>query len=724
MSYRAEIFRDRFGVPHVMGDSTADGYFGLGVAAVEDRGGRLLLHQAFLKGELTAMIGERQLPDPSLSFLDALGRWDGVDLDGWRLKVQTTPEADAWSRRAQYWRVGEAGLGSLDGRSQALVTAYVAGVNWALRRAGETAQEYLAVTELAWWAWFEHVIALTLFHQSNAFAQHVPTAGSPVAVLASDPHYWLGEGHSEAQILCEADGFQLTGWWDGHVNLGFWGGTNGSVAMGITASGIEGAIIYRERLNDANDSYFDPRAQAFTKLGVADGGAAVGTATHHGPIIYLDEEHHRAFAVHSALTADIGVNLSQQLGIWLTATVEQYVATARQSKYLRGHRVIIDRLGHIGYVSNGPLECRDDTVDWSTIVDGSEPSGEPKASDQAPLEQWPIAIIDPKGGFVSSANDPPWVATWPDEIDGRFPPHIFGPGWNELGTRGAAQRHRLASSRVVDAATAARLAFDAYVPRAHLGVAALRRAVRRLGLCDGDDAAAELDALLDAWDGMASPSSVGMTVATLLHALLPDGLPPMQARLGSQPAVEYELEVSEPSNEAARAYWPTLKQVARRMRDHYGRLRQPWGHIHVFALNGGEIPAAGGTRDLESLFQSGPAWFPQQDCFDGDGKIRCKFGSRTVRVTEARNGRLTVRSVAISGQSPVGLGWAQAHDQEQARLYSNQKLKAVPCDKEAIIANSRPEDHRDCGHPWHETVGGATHAPTIHAASVVHRPAG
>ena len=111
MSYRAEIFRDRFGVAHVIGDSTADGYFGLGVAAVEDRGRRLLLHQAFVKGELTSMVGERPLPDPSLSFLDALGRWNGVDLDGWRLKVQTTLEADAWSRRAQYWRIGEVGMG-------------------------------------------------------------------------------------------------------------------------------------------------------------------------------------------------------------------------------------------------------------------------------------------------------------------------------------------------------------------------------------------------------------------------------------------------------------------------------------------------------------------------------------------------------------------------------------------------------------------------------------
>jgi len=724
VSYWAEIFRDRFGVPHVTGDTTADGYFGLGVAAVEDRGRRLLLHQAFLKGELTSMVGERRLPDPSLSFLDALGRWDGVDLDGWRLKVQTTPEADAWSRRAQYWRVGEVGLGSLDERSQALVTAYVAGVNWALRRAGETGQQYLAATELAWWAWFEHVIAVTLFHQSNAFARRVSTTAGSVAVLASDPHYWLGEGHSEAQILCEGDGFQLTGWWDGHINLGFWGGANGAVAMGITASGVEGAVIYRERLNDANDSYYDPRTQAFTKLSVASSGGSMDVATHHGPIIHLDGERHRAFAVYSALTADIGANLSQQLGIWLATSVEQYVAITRQSKYLRAHRVVIDRLGHIGYVSNGPVERRDGTVDWSTIVDGSEPSGELTASDLAPFAQWPIAVIDPKGGFISSANDPPWVATWPNEVDGQFPPYLFGPGWNKLGPRGATQRHRLASAGIVDAATAAGLAFDAYVPRAHLGVAALRRAVRRLGLRGDDEAAVELDALLEVWDGIASLSSVGMTVAALLHALLPGGLPAMQARPTSEPTVEYELDVSEPSDEAVRAYWPTLKKVAQRMRDHYGRLRQPWGQVHVFALNGAEVPAAGGTRDLESLVQSGPAWFPQQNCFDGDGKIRCKFGSRTIRVTEARDGRLTVRSVAISGQSPVGAGWAQAHDQEQAKLYSDRGLKTVPSDKESIIANSRPEDHQDCKHPWYETVGDAASEPAGHAASVLHRPTG
>jgi hypothetical protein len=703
MTRRAEIFRDGFGVPHVVGVELADAYFGLGVAAVEDRGGRLLLHQAFLRGELSSAVGRVALPDPRLSFLDALGRWSGLDLDGHRLTVRSAEDADEWSRRSRYWRLGVEGLETLDARTEELVGAYVNGVNWALRRSGNGNVEYLPEAELAWWAWFEHVIAVTLFHHSNAFAARDATQG--VAVLGSDPHYWLGEGHSEAQIVSEADGFQLTGWWDGHVNLGFWGGSNGSVAMGITASGVEGAVIYRERLNETNDSYFDARSARFEKLRCDSDEAGSALSTHHGPLIHLDREEHTGYAVFTALVADMGRNLSQQLGIWRAQSVDDFLAIAAESEYIRGHRVVIDRLGHIGYVSNGPVYERSETVDWATLVDGSDPAGEIGERRLPIRDSWPVRVADPPRGFISSANDPPWVATAPSPVSDGFIRDVFGPGWNELGPRGVVQRRRLAGGEVVDASSATSLAFDTYVPRAELGIAALRRRVQDLGLTSEDADAVELDGLLAAWDGFAASPSTGMTVAALLHTLLPDGLPELTFTLRERPDVESEIVAAAPTEEDVRAYWPTLSRVAERMLRHYGTLTQAWGDVHVFALNGDEIAAAGGMRFLDALFVSGPGWFGERDAFSDDGKIRCVFGSRIVRVTEARGGELTVQSVSISGQSPVDLGWTSGHDRAQAELYSDGRLKRVPTGREEIERASRDEDHARCDHPARETVG-------------------
>ena len=100
------------------------------------------------------------------------------------------------------------------------------------------------------------------------------------------------------------------------------------------------------------------------------------------------------------------------------------------------------------------------------------------------------------------------------------------------------------------------------------------------------------------------------------------------------------------------------------------------------------------------------------------------FPARSEPVRRCRSTAASTIVQSISGQSPVDAGWAQVHDQEQAKLYSDRELKAVPCDREAIIANARPEDHRGCGHPWHETVGDAASEPTGDAVSAVHRPTG
>ncbi|WP_159602742.1 penicillin acylase family protein [Hydrogenophaga sp. PBL-H3] len=56
-SQAAEIVRDKFGVPHVYGDSVPDAFFGCGYAVDEDRLFQLEMRRRQATGQLAAVLG-------------------------------------------------------------------------------------------------------------------------------------------------------------------------------------------------------------------------------------------------------------------------------------------------------------------------------------------------------------------------------------------------------------------------------------------------------------------------------------------------------------------------------------------------------------------------------------------------------------------------------------------------------------------------------------------
>ena len=58
---RVEIVRDRFGVPHIFADDTADLYFGLGLAVGQDRLWQIDLFRRRGQGRLAEVLGEGQV---------------------------------------------------------------------------------------------------------------------------------------------------------------------------------------------------------------------------------------------------------------------------------------------------------------------------------------------------------------------------------------------------------------------------------------------------------------------------------------------------------------------------------------------------------------------------------------------------------------------------------------------------------------------------------------
>jgi acyl-homoserine-lactone acylase len=715
----AEIYRDSFGTPHVFGETIEAAYFGLGYCAAQDRPCTLPLHQLLVQGRLAEQLGDCGLPIPTFPLLDHLQETpffrgyaeNSVSLD-------TIVGIDRWTRNFGYYSAAIAELDELSDRSRTIVEAFAAGVNHYFEKHGapDGYEEYRPATELAWWTWYEHTIAMGFFI-SNAFAIGPSKSVSGSGWVAGDPHYWFMDGHSEAHVVCPE--LELIGMWDGHVNLGFWGGTNTDFAFGITAAGLEGAAVYRERLNPENrEEYFDWRTAGYRPLEkmrheiqVKGGETVVFVArrTHHGAVVgeALMEGSPVAYTIRSPVDGHSGRRLDQWLGVWTQRSVDDFIAYTEEAEYVRSHRVCIDRDGNIGYVCNGPVPVRSDEFDWSKPVDGSIPDTELGDKRWRPnaAEYGLPSFTNPSCGFIQSANDPPWVTTVPALTGTEFPKYVFPDGWRNLGTRGARQRHLLLDTEKLSALDLESLLLDVFVPKAYYGIRALRASFEAAKgtLPELSDAAKELDRILASWDGRAEVESIGMTIAFYLDRILTQGIPEPIVEVTDDPIARPEMR--EPAGGGgARDYALALEAVGQILQTQYGTLEKKWGDIHVIWRPDGDFGIPGGCNSLRALVGTWHGWWDVDDVVDADGVERCNFGSRVLRLTELGPDVVSVRSISLTGQMPAGEHPGSPHVLDQSTLYARLQLKQLPLTRTDVLADSHETSHALCNHEAVETI--------------------
>jgi acyl-homoserine-lactone acylase len=708
---KVRLYRDRFGVPHVVAESVEGAYFGLGYCAAQDRPQSLILHQYIVQGRLSEHLGRKPLTDPLLTVLTGLRRtpmFSEWAPSAW--SIEDTVDVDRWTRLNGYWRTAQEQLGSLGDRSATAVHAFAAGVNryFETAQAPDYAEPYEAAAEIAWWGYFEHHVAMSFF-ASNAFSVAPSRSADGAAWLGGDTHYWFFDGWSEAHV--QAGSFQVAGIWDGHVNLGMWGGTNGRLAMAVTAAGLEGASVYREHVNpDDRDQYwsagdgayrpFESRREVIEVLGEEPVDLVV-RRTHHGPVVAeeLRDGAPAAYTVRSLFAEHPADALSQHLGIWTCDSVDEFIEHAQQSPFVRGHRQVADTAGNIAYVCNGPAPVRDPDIDWSKPVDARLPEAEWGSAGGWDAERWvpgdgqhglPI-IHNPSSGFLQNANDPPWVVTVGAEVSDSYPKYLFPDGWRELGTRGARQRAVLAGRDKLDPEQLRELVVDVYVPHAHLGIAALREEARsRALLGDGvlSEDAALVDGTLAEWDGMAAVDSTGMTLAFWLNRVLPGGIPAPVISPTADPSREAEMGPPTVDGAQAAAYVAALTGVAQEMRERYGKIEKPWGEIHGLDRAGDLAALPGGANELRSLSGTWSGWWVGGDHLEADGTERCDFGTRHVRLTRLTPDGVEVHSVSVTGQFPLHEHPGSRHGTDQTELYASLRLKRVPLSPEEIEAEA------------------------------------
>jgi acyl-homoserine lactone acylase PvdQ len=326
--------------------------------------------------------------------------------------------------------------------------------------------------------------------------------------------------------------------------------------------------------------------------------------------------------------------------------------------------------GHIGYLQSGEVPDRPAGHDWARPVPGWLPATLPSAT--LPVQRLP-QVEDPLTGFLQNCNTAANVVTPGLKFDREdFPPGALYGHYGEYRARGQRATELLSQESRLDLESARRIVFDTQVPPADLWVPVILAAAKEAGEpADLKDAVQ----LLRDWDRRADRDSTGATLFRFWR-LACDAMPGSHAgrdsfNVSDTPAVRKDALA------ALRAAVADLKKRT-------GALAVPWG-------------------ELKRLYRAGREW-----PLSGDGLGR--LGMDTLRATAADTFSPENKLVAVGGQSTIGLvflgerpvihavvayGQSGRHESphyaDQAPLYAEHRLRPVPWDEAALLAQARGE---------------------------------
>ena len=518
------IYRDTYGVPHVVGETDAATVFGFGYAQAEDH--------------------FRQIED---DFIRALGR--KAEVEGERALA-----ADRLNRALEIPRLARAEYDRLEPALRALVEGYAAGVNYYLAVHREVTPRLLDRVE----PWYPLAFIRYNYYQagfaggelaraelrradpgeeaaragqgSNGWVIGASRTASGHPLLFINPHLpWFGPGQVYEGHLISGSGWNFSG----YTRFGFplpYVGHNEAAGWVSTDNAADLADLYLERFDDPADSLAyrygteHRRAEVWTDTIRVRTGAGIEARvfrfrkTHHGPIV--GEIDGRPAALRLArLDAD------GWLGEWYrmtrARTLAEFKAAMAPLAMQFGNAMYADRDGNTFYLYNGAVPRRNPAFDWSAPVDGSDPATEWQGF--LGLDQLP-QLENPASGWMQNCNGTPFLLTDRGNPDrARFPRYL---ATEDDTPRAVISRRILAadSSWTLDRLAAA--AFDTRVVAADSFLAGW---IGRAAAGPVPTRRIEALRLLDAWDHRSDTASVAMTVFARWAERVDGGIPPAAA---------------------------------------------------------------------------------------------------------------------------------------------------------------------------------------------------
>jgi acyl-homoserine-lactone acylase len=585
---QAEILWDRYGIPHIFADTEADLFYAYGWAQMENHGDLLLRLYAQSRGRAAEYFGDRP----------AFGG-------------QTFLESDQWVHTMGTYERGRASFHAAPAEWQEYLSAFAQGINeYASRHPERLSEEMRAVLPVdgvdvlahadrvatSWLAgWDVHLARRWAAEPagSNGWALGRAKSASGHAMLLANPHLPWADFYTffEAQLVgpgIDAYGATLVGF--PMLAIAF----NEHLGWTHTTNTADAADRYQLTLTEGGYR-FDDGVRAFEtethvlRVRQDDGSLRADTLvvrrSSHGPVLAVRDG--RAVAVRFAPT-EPALAVRQWWQMARATSLQEFEEALRLMQIARQNILYADREGNILYSYGAPVPRRPagDRAFWAMLVPGDR--SETLWHETHPYEEVPT-LVNPVSGWLQNANEGPWWATIPGQLDPQDYPPYMAPAGMEFRPQRSIRMLRESGPLTFEQMIALK-----HSNRMELADRVLPDLLQAVAEHGDDEARAAAD-VLRAWGRTADADSRGgVLFASWVRAYNARVHNPGFAEPWSPgEPLTTPRGLAEPAVAAA-----TLADAARQVRETHGRLDVAWGEVHRFRLNDVDLPGDGGPGGL------------------------------------------------------------------------------------------------------------------------------
>jgi acyl-homoserine-lactone acylase len=672
LAEQVTIYRDNFGVPHIVGETEEATFFGYGYAQAEDHLESMMLQYRDAQGRRAEIQGFAALGDGYLHFIPYEYRWDGDYLQ--RLlrtkkcvvENKNKMDSNVYKILAAFARGVNAYIA--DHRSQTpnwidSVTAediealersqYLRfySIHDALQKMTEKAYDFPGFGSNQW--------AIAPFKSANGRIIHVEHTHMPWA-----NRFQNYEAHLITPGKLDAGGISWFG------SPFFLDGFNDRITWSATWNEPNMADVYEEKINPENHLQYlyegtwrDIRSD--TEIFRVRGPKGMESITlplyytHHGPIVHFDREKKRAYSV--KLPNYDGVNYSTNMyGLMKSRNLTEFKAALARQLMPRWNMLYTDS-ENIFWVHNGNVARRADGYDWSKPVPGW--TKETEWGPYLPFEVYP-QLTNPPSGFLQNCNNPPWVVTKNSGLNPLAPAPYYlratprpDAGEEALNTRGERLFQVLGQNKKFSLTDMKELAFDTYVMPADVIVPLLERSYA--GNPGHDAGVTRALEVIKAWDRRSSEDSVAYPYVYFWGRAYQELFSEAKfSRFVHYSRRKIDLGAAEEQDMARRA----LEAALARIEKQFGKPKVRWGDINV-VVRGEKLPMDGtGLYDVLH-----PDEGPDQD----NGQMYCNDGWGDMMIVVEGNPK-EIWSLLPYGESEHP---SSPHYNDLAKLHSQRKAK-------------------------------------------------
>ncbi|WP_082615959.1 penicillin acylase family protein [Massilia sp. Root418] len=682
LAQRVTILRDKWGIPHVYGQTDADAVFGLLYAQAEDDFHRVELNYINAMGRLAEVQGEAELyrdlrmklfitPDSLKAQYAASPAWLKKLMrawaDGLNYYLLTHPEVKpALLARFEPWMALSFSEGSIGGDIESVDLKELERF---YGKAPATAPGAPAAPAVA-------LAGSDLDHEpsgSNGFAIAPAISKSGHALLMINPHtsFYF---RPEVQVN-SAEGLNAYGavtWGQFFVYQGFndrlgWMHTSGGGDVIDefleTVSARDGKYFYRYGREERPVKAVQIRLPYLTAAGMAE-KTVTAYFTHHGPVVRSAEGRWVSVSM-------MNEPLKALQQSWLRTKARSYAEFYKVMELRTNssnNTVYADADGNIAYFHGNFIPVRDPRFNYRKPVDGSDPATDWKGLHAV---KDTIQLLNPKNGWIQNTNSTPFTAAGPHSPkQADYPAYMAAQPENPRGihaVRVLENKKDFTLDSLIAAAYDSQLtAFEPLLPQ-------LFAAWEELP--DGDTLKSSLAPqvhVLRRWDMRYALASVQTSLAIYWLQDLAKIFGPAAKKQDMQ-VLDYIATQLAPQE---RLY--ALARASAKLNEDFGTWQTPWGEINRFQRLTGDVVqpfddrkpsipvpyASGNWGALAAYGQTSPS------------KTRRIYGERGNSFVAAVEfgKRVRARSILAGGQSGNP---ASPHFMDQAEMYARGEFKDV-----------------------------------------------